>query len=446
MAESLPNELIDQLQAPQPKVRKRAIRRLAASGDPSVIPLLRNVYLQDGDDQVRDAAEAALARFRAMQHNPARHRRPARGDRARRWMALALAIVLLGLIAANITIRALGQDDDRTIVSAGDANTAVPRNELEQDLHDQLAGARAAVTRLRESDRVYRETGALACDLPGQLPAPLELSAATRQNYERDLTPLADRLGLTLALLHSAQTRWDQMCAVGEANMVDVVGASAELDQVTVDLDLFERDLATAIASPAPTHGPSPTPTDALALPGGGAADAATLPPAPSATATATPTATPTPLPTVTPTPPTPNLEYPIVLRELSNRLIILGDLQRPYNNGMLDNWQRSEQGETVSTLSCTLDPWPGAFEWSPAERAQLDQPHTADPQLEEAVRLLNEGLRLAFEARAIYEPSCYNQTLASSAANGVPLATQAREILLEAQQLIEEIRRRPSQ
>lgn len=423
MPESLPNELIDQLQDPAPKVRKRAIHRLAASRDPSVIPLLRNAYLQDGDDQVRDAAEAALAQFRAMQHNAARRRRFAPSNRALRRVVTALAIALLGLVAANIAIRAIDWDSVRDTGAADDAAFVAPRGDLERSLQDQLALARAEIARLRESDRLYRETGALGCEVPAQSLAPLALTAATRQNYELDLTPLADRLGLTLTLLQSAQTRWDHMCEAGEANMADVVRASAELDQVTVDLDLLERDLATAIANPGP------------GVPMGGA----TRP-----SATITPTLPPTEIPTPTPVP-VPHLDYPAVLRELNSRLIVLGDLQRPYNNGMLDNWQRSEQGETLSTLSCALDPWPAAYEWTPEERAYLDQPETADPQIEEAVRLLNEGLRLAYEARAIYEPSCYNQTLANSAAEGVPLATQAQEALVKAQQLIEEIRRRPS-
>jgi len=473
MPDSLPNNLIEQLQDPEPKARRRAVRRLAATRDPSAIPLLRNVYLQDGDDRVRDAAEAALVQFRAMQHNASARR--SLGTRLLTWAVAALAIVFVGLLAANIAIRALDQKDGESSDSAQDMPPVLDRAEFEHALGEQFALTRDEVARLRESDRVYRETGALACDTSEHLPAPLELTDATRQNYERDLTLLADRFALTLNALQSAATRWGQMCAAGQANMADLVSASAELDQVTVDLDLLERDLASAIANPAPTFGPSPTPTatETLTPPPSSTPDAtldgempvapppdappsdaptevATIPPQPSATATLTPspapTATPTPTPTVTSTPlPPPDIDYTAVLKELNGRLAVLGDLQRPYNNGMLDNWQRSQQGEILSTLSCALDPWSGLYEWTPDQRAQLDRADAADPQLEEAVRLINEGLRLAYEARAIYEPSCYNQTLAGTAAEGMPLAAQAQEHLLEAQQLVEQIRRRPS-
>src|SRR5690606_40384090 len=84
-------------------------------------------------------------------------------------------------------------------------------------------------------------------------------------------------------------------------------------------------------------------------------------PDAPAGTPMPTPlpsaTPEPTPTPTLTPTPPVPHLDYAEVLRELNRRLAVLGDLQRPYNNGMLDNWQRSEQGESACTHPRALHP-----------------------------------------------------------------------------------------
>lgn len=440
MSDFPPNELVEQLQHPQPKVRRRAIRRLADSRDPRAIPLLRNAYLDDGDDRVREAAEVALAQFRAMREGVGPRR--ALGDRARTGLIALLAVLLLGLIAANVAVRVLGRGGDEG-ATVETPEPALPRAEFEQAISAQIALTRAEVARLRDYNRLYHETGAVACATPEALPAPLDLTERTRETYQGDLTLLADKLGTTLLTLESAQLRWEQMCAIGQANMLDVVTAAKELDQVTLDLDLLERDLAAAIANPAPTFGAPSAP--------GSDGEAPLAPPdAPPGTPMPTPlpsaTPEPTPTPTLTPTPPVPHLDYAEVLRELNRRLAVLGDLQRPYNNGMLDNWQRSEQGESVGTLACALDPWPGPYEWSPAERAYLDQPGSEDPQLEEAVRLINEGLVAAAEARAIYEPSCYNETLASTAAQGIPLATRAVENLTAAQQLVEEIRRRTSQ
>lgn len=318
--------------------------------------------------------------------------------------------------------------DKRSCASAKEVETPLERSVFERDLRTRIAQIRAEVERLRESDRVYRETGGLACgETTPALPA-LSLSALTRQTYQGDLTPIADRLDAALPFLQSAQTRWAAMCAAGTANMTDLVRASAELDQITVDLGLAERDLSAAVANPAPPGTVYPTGT-------------------PRPTATIPPTNTPTPTATrVAGLLPLPDLDYPALLRELNARLAVLGDLQRPYKNGILDNWRQSEQGAIISPLSCALDPWPAAFEWTAEQRAQLDRPDAADPEIETAARLINEGLALAVEARALYEPSCASQTLAETAAQGLALGTRAQETLLEAQALVDRIRRRPSQ
>lgn len=459
MAEPAWDDLIEQLHDPNAKARRKAIRRLAAGGDPSAIPLLRNSYLQDDDDRVRLAAEKALHQFRARQEGLGRAQRSLPPDHALGRLVTALAVLLVGLLAANIGVRALSRANGESGASADRLVPAVERSVLERDLRTRLAQMREAMASLRERDRLYRESGALACEEAGRLLPPLELSEATRQAYQADLTRVAAALDAALPPLHSAQARWDAMCAAGIANMADIVRASAELDQVAVDLALAESDLLAAIANPAPTFGPSPTPTLApsatlAAVPGSGNPQAQNPPPTAASTATETPIPSPTPLPSMTPSPtptatptplPLPRLEYPAVLRQMSQRLAVIGDLRRPYRNGMLDNWERSQQGEPISALSCTLDPWPGAYEWSPEERAQLDQPATADPELEEALRLINQGLALAAEARALYEPSCRAQTLADTVDEGLPLAIRAYEILTEAQELVERIRRRPS-
>lgn len=422
------NHLAEQLHDAEPKVRCRAIRRLAATRDPQVIPLLRNAYLQDEDDRVHAAAGRALAQFRAMQQGDSPGRRLAISQTALGRAIGVLAVALIALLAANAAVRALDQSGSDASASAKEVETPLERSVFERDLRTRIAQIRAEVERLRESDRVYRETGGLACgETTPALPA-LSLSALTRQTYQGDLTPIADRLDAALPFLQSAQTRWAAMCAAGTANMTDLVRASAELDQITVDLGLAERDLSAAVANPAPPGTVYPTGT-------------------PRPTATIPPTNTPTPTATrVAGLLPLPDLDYPALLRELNARLAVLGDLQRPYKNGILDNWRQSEQGAIISPLSCALDPWPAAFEWTAEQRAQLDRPDAADPEIETAARLINEGLALAVEARALYEPSCASQTLAETAAQGLALGTRAQETLFEAQALVDRIRRRPSQ
>src|SRR5690606_24854467 len=140
----------------------------------------------------------------------------------------------LALVAANVAVRALERTAEDSEGAKDNGSPVLERSVLERDLETRLAQVAAEVNRLRESDRAYRETGALACDDTLQPLAALDLSAATRQNYQADLTLIADRLDATLPFLQSAPMRWDTMCAAGQANMADVVRASAELDQVTV--------------------------------------------------------------------------------------------------------------------------------------------------------------------------------------------------------------------
>lgn len=452
------DDLIEQLQDPEPKARRRAVRQMAKTRDPQVIPFLRNVYLQEDDDDVRSAAEAALRQFRALQQGGPMQQGPV-SDAALTRILVVLGVVFLALLIANIGVRLIDLPSGESGISA--SGGPVPeRSELERALQNRLDETRSSVAALRESDRVYRESGTLLCPSDVIRPAPLELSPATLETYRRDLAGIAGRINTTLNLLRIAQTRWDHMCSAGQASMAELVRASAELDQVEVDLALLDRDLATAIASPAPTSGPSPTPPPTATLPPSltptpdpnQPTEAAPPPPAetPPSSDIPAPTSTPPPTPTITPTLsptplPLPDLDYPQILRELNRRLAILGDLQRPYKNGILDNWQRSQSGEILSPSSCALDPWPGLFEWTDEQRAQLDRRDAADPQLETAVRLINEGLALAIQARALYEPSCYAQTLASTADTGIPLATSALEKLTEALHLVEQIRRRAS-
>ncbi len=122
---------------------------------------------------------------------------------------------------------------------------------------------------------------------------------------------------------------------------------------------------------------------------------------------------------------------------------MVIGDLQNRYKSGMIDRWQQAQAGEAMSTSFCTLQAWPAPFEWTPDQQAIINAPNVSDPQLENAVQLVNEGLDLAYQARAIYKSSCQSQTLASTAASGIPLAQTALDRLNAAYDLLEVIRQR---
>ena len=96
------------------------------------------------------------------------------------------------------------------------------------------------------------------------------------------------------------------------------------------------------------------------------------------------------------------------------------------------------------SSTFCSFNEWPVPFALTEAQQAELQRPGVADPQLEEAVRLVIDGIDLAYQARALFEPSCAAQTLNQTAAQGIPLGENAFIKLSEAQQLVDTIRRRP--
>ncbi len=73
MSYELLQNLADQLEDENPRVRLRAVRRLGALADPSAIPALSKVYYnQEETPAVRKAAAEALGVFRAMQEALAR--------------------------------------------------------------------------------------------------------------------------------------------------------------------------------------------------------------------------------------------------------------------------------------------------------------------------------------------------------------------------------------
>jgi hypothetical protein len=109
----------------------------------------------------------------------------------------------------------------------------------------------------------------------------------------------------------------------------------------------------------------------------------------------------------------------------------------------MIDRWKKALEGEKLSTNFCTLSAWPPAFELTPEQAAELQRPGVADPELEQAIQLTQEGLALALQARGLYEPSCQVQTLADTAQQGTSLALQALDKLSQAQTVIDTIRRR---
>ncbi len=444
------SELVTRLRtADNPKVRRKACRALAATHDPEVIPALRVAYLSDDDPQVREVARAALARFKASQSG--KKRLPFPGERT-------LSLVLGALIALFVVSLAL--HGLRLASGSGGKNNAsqagVPdwenwhptaRDELLSRLGEQQTALQALDEALRGEIQTYNETGQPNCDLAYEVPPPIGLSETDRFTYP-DLKVLGGKLDATQPWLQAALLLLKSACDDPEAQTDRILDAARKLDQVEAQLGETAQLLQLAQESPAPTVGPTVTPPPTLtatAAPPSATAPAdgegtATLERTRAATATATATVTPTP--TATPTPlPLPALDYPTIVAEIRARLAedFLLDLQNPYGTGMLDQWQQaiSAKGQTTTNY-CALSTWPQPYQLSPQQEALLHAPGVADPQLEEALQALQEGLVLAQQARQLYERDCGTMALSASAEQGIAWTSAALEKLQRAAELLD--------
>ena len=443
--------LVEQLRDPDPKARRRACEQLAHLANPKAIPFLRNAYLQEDDERVRQAAHKALAAYKAMQTGQSGRRLPV-SESALSRIAVALAILLIVSVILNGAGMILGSggDDSDGNPTASDARTTPTNREslvaLLQNKFDEIEQYSAT---LREEIAHYHATGEIACGTAQPMPQPVALAPIDQQTY-RDLGLVGSKLDGVLPPLQIAQIRWGRICETKSPEMQSILEASSRLDQVESEMLEIDGLLQRAIANPAPTIGPTVTPLPTATpspQPGTPTApptqtQAPTLTGVP--TATPTPTVTPTETPSPTATLPFPNLDYRAIIRALDEQFLVLGDLQNPYQSGMIDRWRQAQNGQQLSTTFCAFDEWPAPFALTETQLAELRRPGVADPQLEQALRLVSEGIDLAYQARALFEPSCAAQTLAATAAQGIPLGENAVARLGEAQQIVDSIRRRP--
>ncbi len=444
---------------PDANVRRKACQQLMATRDPAVIPFLRNAYLQDEDEKVRAAAHEALATFKAIQEG-----RTVRQFPISNRVLTILCGGLAGLFVLSLILHAvgaiLGGDDDQPASTPLFQAGAIPtdRNTLTTTLQDKLARVQQLSTSLRGEITGYGTSGQVKCPLSYAMPESALLSGIDNYTYP-DLKLVAENLDVASLGLQRALLSLNGACADPAAQTERVLQASGALDsadaQIAKSADMLQR----AITNPAPTVGPtvtplptwtftpSPTATETPITPT--AIPSATLP----ATETAMPSVTPTPsiTPSFTPTPvptlPFPSFDYAAIERELANRYrTVLGDLKNTYGTGMLDQWQKILDGTPQqSTGSCgSLQEWPQAFALTDDQLAQLHGGQVADPDLEEAVRLQQEGLAYAVQARALFERDCSAFALANSAQEGVALAQQAYDALTQSQYLYDQIRARP--
>ncbi|MBI5958967.1 MAG: HEAT repeat domain-containing protein [Chloroflexi bacterium] len=443
---------------PNPNTRRKACALLAATRDPAVIPFLKNAYVQDEDEHVRDAAHDALAVFRAIHEGKSVRHLPV-GDRVLSTVLIGLIVLFVASLGIRLVGSLLGGDDDGETVVDNSWRNATPtnRDDLVRRIRDQFDLVQQLTAQLRGEILNYNNTGQVACPLSYTLPGPAQLSQKDNYTYP-DLEIVGANLDASLITLEKARIFLMSACADPATQMEKVIKASTELDSVDGQLGKVASLLQSAISNPAPTVGPTITPLPTLTF-----TPSATFTPAPptaTVPATATLPVTETPLASVTPEPPTvtvtprptetplplPKFDYAPLLRELSAVYpTVMGDLKNNFKTGMIDQWEAAAAAGQPNANYCTLQAWPAAFAFSAEQLTELQSGQVADPRLEEAVDLQSDGMGLAYQARALFERDCASLLLANSATQGLDLAQRALDLLLQSQTIYDEIRKRSS-
>ncbi|RPI98338.1 MAG: HEAT repeat domain-containing protein, partial [Chloroflexi bacterium] len=215
---------------PDPKVRRRACQRLAATRDPAVIPFLRTAYLEDGDEQVRDAAREALAYFKAV----------AQGKRVRRSLSINDRVLtpVLGVLAVLLVVSLLlhglqmvrGDDKDDN-PSGAIQGEPTSRFDLIGEIESKLRAARELAAGLKGEVAHYNDTGQVACPLAYTLPEPVALAAIDRYTYP-DIKLTGDKLDLARFPLEASLILRYGACSDPATQTARVWEASGRLDQV----------------------------------------------------------------------------------------------------------------------------------------------------------------------------------------------------------------------
>jgi hypothetical protein len=136
------------LNSTDPKARRTACQKLAATRDPAVIPFLRKAYLEDGDKSVRDAARDA-SYFKAVGEGKRMGRMLPVNERALRILLGALAILfVISLLLNGLQIISSrdNKDNSKKHAIVGDPTD---QNALVKRIQDQLGQARALSASLR---------------------------------------------------------------------------------------------------------------------------------------------------------------------------------------------------------------------------------------------------------------------------------------------------------
>ena len=391
------------------RMRREAARWLGEAGDPSAITRLRQVYEEDPDSRVRQAAAYSLGMFRALEQglNGPQHddvvqkledialkgRMGRRAFIPRAFFArlfVALLVSLLVLLLFNFVIwpqfgdqisEAMGGTGGTAAPRTASSNPPQSREALVADLNTQLLSVRADVEALRSQYIAVIGGGAVDCTVTFNDPPSYSTASAS---IAPELNPLIGELNAVQTDFNSAAAPYRQHCA-DNATPLTAAEASPALGTLVAALDRLTAA------------------EDAL-----NAAPAAETEPAPAESATEEPT----PIP---PTP-TPNLRPSIVAL-----LDMVDEMQNPRGPAGLLTTYWEDIRDTGSTDGCTL-PVPAI----PANYTLGEELGEVPAQLSLAVDLVNNGLALLRQGWGQLQTACSSADPRAMVEQGLPSARNA--------------------
>lgn len=274
------------------KVRRKAALWLGEAGDPSAITRLRQIYKEDSDRSVADAAEYSLGMFRALERaldsddSDAVLQRleniAVKGQRGRRarFRASSVYRLVLGLIVSLIILLVfnfvlwpilepqLGSLGIGAASTEGEGGRAV----LLSDVSAYVANLRADANALQQQYQAVLGGSTVNCDATFTNPASFD---ASRAAGESDIAAIIERANTALTNLADAKTAFVQACPPNSTPLTTAeIGVPlSKLTPVLAALTEIETTLAATGGGIAPTQSATqettaePTTVEATATP-----------------------------------------------------------------------------------------------------------------------------------------------------------------------------------
>ena len=302
MSYQIVQELVDQLEDENPNRRIRAIRHLAALGDPTAIPQLSNVYLSEDElPHVKRAAGEALGVFQAIKEaleqnkdvelpDPKTVKPPRFTPEFLRQLLTWLTVLMILLWVVDAALYML----PRLNIGALSGPPA-PANTLIDQFRARHARVFEDASNQQQAWQQLQATGALDCSIPAPNPASTDSSDLKAQQIDFATQPELHQANLALITaideLTLVANNWLVGCGTGTVPIPADEGLRL-LDEVMASLSEAQGWLDQAAASAASGEQPTQAPPTT---------EGGQVPTVPSTPGPAQPTITPQVPPTAPP-------------------------------------------------------------------------------------------------------------------------------------------------